>query len=259
LTKRLVYSSDMIDLARTTLDPGCFSSRGEEMTSFYENEVGLPFLERLEHSPQYRELMLSLYEGKLKIQSFDEEMPNSASGYRSLIFARDGATEVRDLNDPDGSRVTVVPVGHRGVTNIGLTCAVADVEVQRRFYVDGMGAVESEGGLSVGTTRIFVTHDASQTKEANTPPRSVGFVYVTLIVHEAETACRTLLEAGADESLRMLRLDDRCVFCWLRDPHGNWIEIVQYADLSGPLPEIDRISDHWPEVQRWRETGIAHA
>ncbi len=249
----------MIDLARTTLDPGCFTSRSTEMSDFYSSAVGLPFLERLEHSPTYRELMFSLYEGKLKVQSFDEAMPVSASGYRELIVARDDAAEVRHLTDPDGTAVSVVPSGHRGVVNIGFECAVADVERQRRFYVEGMGASESDGGLSVGTSRIFLTHDETRTADANTPPRSVGFVYVTLIVHDAEAARRQLVDAGAGDSLRMLRLDDRCIFCWLRDPHGNWIEVVQYADLSGPLPDIDRIADHWPEVSRWRETGVAVA
>lgn len=249
----------MIDLARTTLDPGCFSSRSDEMTDFYGSTVGLPFLERLEHSEQYRELMYELPEGKLKVQSFDESMPPSASGYRELILARENATDVRRLTDPDGTAVAVVPVGHRGVVNVGVECAVADVDLQRRFYIEGMGATESDGGLSVGTTRIFLTPDETRTKQSNTPPRRVGFIYLTLIVHDAESAQRQLVEAGAEPSLRMLRLDDRCLFCWLRDPHGNWIEVVQYADLSGPLPDIDRIADHWPEVSSWRETGVAVA
>lgn len=247
----------MVKLARTTLDPGCFTSRDDEMRTCYESDVGLPFLERLEHSADYRELMFSLPEGKLKLQSFDEPMPSSASGYRELIFAREDITEARRSTDPDGTAISVVPSGDRGITNIGVVCAVADVDLQRQFYVDGMNATESDGGISIGTTRIFLTKDADRTKEANTSPRSVGFIYVTLIVHDAEGTRQQLIDAGAEASLRMLRLADRCIFCWLRDPHGNWVEIVQYAELSGPLPDIDRIADHWPEVSRWRETGAA--
>ena len=67
-----------------------------------------------------------------------------------------------------------------------------------------------------------------------------------------------LLAAGAEHSLRILRLADRCNFSWVRDPSGNWIEMVQYARLSGPLPPVDHLEDHWDEVERWRQDAVSY-
>jgi hypothetical protein len=53
-----------------------------------------------------------------------------------------------------------------------------------------------------------------------------------------------------------LRLADRCIFSWVRTPSGNWLELVQYADY-GPLPDLPRAADRWPQIIRWRETGEA--
>jgi hypothetical protein len=46
------------------------------------------------------------------------------------------------------------------------------------------------------------------------------------------------------------------VFSFVRDPFGNWIEVVQYANLSGPLPDVRRIEDHLDAVVTWREEAI---
>jgi hypothetical protein len=132
---------------------------------------------------------------------------------------------------------------------------VADADAQRRFLREGMGASDGrDGAMVVGNTPIFVVEDPSQ--ERATPAMRRGFTYITLIVHDLDVCHRELLDAGAEHSLRALRLADRCLFSWVRDPHGNWIEIVQYADAEGSLPDIDRIADHWDEVIRWRTDGV---
>lgn len=242
-------------LARRSLDPGLFSDNAPTMQAYYDSVVGVPFFERLDHSPTYAELFFELPEGKLKIQASTEPMDKAVTGYRQLILARPGRDEVTVLTDPDGLTVNLVPVGHRGVTNVGLVCAVPDLEVQRRFLLDGMQAEEVDGGFTVGSTRIFLEHDPAQ--QRSTPPMRRGFTYITLIVHDIEAVHRSLLDAGGEHSLRILRLADRCLFSWVRDPHGNWVEMVQYAELSGPLPDVDRIADHWEEVILWREQAVA--
>ena len=242
--------------ARRSLDPGLFSDNAEQMQRFYTDTVGLPLLERLQHDESYAEIFFELPEGKLKIQASTDPMAPASSGYRELFLARDVTTPIT-RRDPDGLTVHVVPRGYRGITNVGFVCAVSDVEAQRAFLERGMGGVEHEGGIRVGDTQIFLEHDPAFT--APSPPMRRGFTYVTLIVHEAERCHEALMTAGASNSLRLLRLGDRCIFSWLRDPHGNWVEIVQYAHLSGELPDIDRLADHWDEVKEWRETGnVAH-
>ena len=242
------------ELARGLLDPGLFSDNADAMTAFYVSEAGLPFLERLKHSDTYAELFFTLPPGKLKIQASTEPMDPASSGYRELLLARSGVDDVRRLTDPDGLAVTLVPVGHRGVTHAGYVVRVPDVDVQRRFYVDGMGAVDVDGGLRVGDTMLLV--EEADRAEAPTPAWRRGFTYITLIPHDCEAALDALLAAGAEPSMRVLRLADRCLFAWVRDPNGNWVEIVQYAELSGPLPDIARLDQHWDEVTKWREEGV---
>jgi catechol 2,3-dioxygenase-like lactoylglutathione lyase family enzyme len=241
-------------LARRTLDPGLFSDHATAMQDFYVNSVGLPLLERLEHDESYAEIFFELPEGKLKIQASIHPMAPAVSGYRELYLARD-VSEPLTLHDPDNLVVHLVPPGFRGVTNVGVVCAVADVEIQRHFLEAGMGGAPHDDGIRVGDTQVFLQHDPNMGPAS--PPMRRGFTYITLVVHEAEQCRQSLLEQGATDSLRLLRLDDRCIFSWVRDPHGNWIEIVQYAHLSGPIPDIDRIADNWDEVIQWRETAGA--
>jgi lactoylglutathione lyase len=244
---------DQIALARGLLDPGLFSDNENAMRKFYEDEVGLPLIERLPHSDTYAEVFFELLPGKLKIQSFVEPLEPAVTGYSELMIARGGLDEVVVVDDPDGLRVHLVPVGHRGVTTAGYVVAVPDADAQARFLVDGMGAHESHGGLRVGDTQLFL--EEAESGSPTTPPCRRGFVYLTMIVHDCAAAHARLLSAGATHSLRTLRLEDRCLFSWVRDPNGNWVEIVQYADLSGPLPDVARLDQHWDEVTEWREQG----
>ncbi|MFO0690440.1 MAG: VOC family protein [Myxococcota bacterium] len=241
------------ELARGLLDPGLFSDNAPAMWSFYEGVVGLPRLENLRHSPTYQEVFFTLPPGKLKVQSFDTPMGPATTGYRGLAIARDGLAEARSLRDPDGLAVTLVPRGARGVTSAGITVGVRDVDAQERFLIEGMGARRHAGGLRVGDTQIFVEEDANA--RPTTPTCRRGFVYITLIVNDCRAAHADLVAAGAEHSARVLRLMDRCLFSWVKDPAGNWIEIIQYAELSGPLPEVERLADHWAEVEQWRDHG----
>jgi len=241
-------------LARGLLDPGLFSDDGPKQEAFYGGVLGLRCLEHLRHSPSYQEVFFELPPGKLKVQSFAEPMPGPAvTGYRELWLPRDGLREVQRLRDADGLEVALVPRGFRGVTHAGVVCAVPDVLAQRRFLLEGLRAREVEGGLRVGDTQLFLEEDRDA--RPATPTCRRGFVYLTLIVDDCAAAHQCLLDAGAEHSARVLRLADRCLFSWVRDPGGNWIECVQYAELSGPIPEAPRLADHWDEVARWREHG----
>jgi lactoylglutathione lyase len=242
------------ELARRTLDPGLFSDNADAMQRFYIDDIGLPLLERLPHSDTYAEIFFTAPGGKLKIQASTEPMGPAVSGYAEILIARDGLRTPRTATDPDGSTVTLVPPGHRGVTHFGYVVRVPDVEAQRRFYIDGMGATEVAGGLRVGDTQLFV--EAAPAGPEPTPPMRRGFTYITVVPHDLDTAHRELLAAGGRHSMRTLRLADRCLFSWLRDPNGNWVEIVLYAELSGPLPDIARLDQHWDDVIRWREDAV---
>lgn len=74
-------------------------------------------------------------------------------------------------------------------------------------------------------------------------------------VDDVTAAHAWVLRAGATHGLHAIRLGDRCVFCCVRDPHGNWIELVQYASDNGALPNAPFADTMWPEITDWREDG----
>ena len=242
-------------LASSTMYPGLFTDRIEPMEAFYTG-LGLRFMEKLVQSETYAELFYELPGSKLKIQSDSHgTLENARSGYVGLSVAWPPLTEVEWHQDPDGLDFRLVPRGHQGITSLGFSVEVPDAARYRRFLVEGMGAFDSEHGVRVGDTQFLIAE--SPGLDRSTPICRKGFTYITLIVHDLRAAQEVLLASGAEASFDMTRLHDRCVFSFVKDPFGNWIEIVQYANLSGPLPDARRIEDHLDEVIRWREQGTS--
>lgn len=240
-------------LAKPTIDIGLFSDN-PAMPEFYGSTLGLPRGDVLPHSPTYSEIFFTLGECSLKINHSTEPMASGSSGYVGLWIARRGATEVQRWSDPDGLEISVVPVGHRGITTVGIDCRVADVAGERSFLVDAIGAQPvGASGLRIGDAVLFLT-------EGDAPPPTPtwrrGLNYYVLFVEDCVAAHEELVRAGGVRSVDPVRLADRCVFSWTRTPSGNWIELVQYAELSGPLPPLRQAADCWGEIERWREDAV---
>ena len=241
-----------VALSRSTLDIGLFSDN-PAMPEFYMNELGLPFVEGLPHSPTYRENFYAATGASVKINFSTEPMEPGTSGYRGLVIAREGASAIRQSVDPDGLHVTIAPSGHEGVTQMGIVCDVPDEASERSFLVDGLGARDDEGVLRIGETALFLRVAAVSRP---TPVWRRGFNYYVLFVKDILRAHRHAVDHGGEHSASPLLLGERCAFSWLRTPSGNWVEFVQYADY-GPLPEAPLAADRWSEITRWRETGEA--
>ena len=236
-------------LARPTIDLGLFSDNAA-MDPWYRDVLGLPFVEGLQHSPTYSEDFYTVNGRSLKINASQEPMEAGTSGYRGLLIARDDVGSPQELTDPDGLVVLLVPRGYEGVDEIGIVCDVVDVDAEARFLLDTI-AVREDRGYRIGDTVLFL-------READvpraTPTWRRGFNYYLLSVPDVLTAHAFLVDHGAEHSAPPVRLADRCVFSWVRAPSGNWIELVQYADVA-PLPDVAFAADRWPEITRWRETG----
>jgi catechol 2,3-dioxygenase-like lactoylglutathione lyase family enzyme len=242
-------------LASSTMYPGLFTDNIDAMQTYYAGR-GLRFMERLRQSDTYSELFFELPGAKLKIQSDTSgPMQPANSGYQGLLVAARTDDRTAADVDPDGLDFRIVDYGDHGVTSLGFLVEVPDAERYRRFLTEGMGARQNEYGMRVGDTQFLIEQDPDRVQ--STPICRRGFTYITLIVHDLVTAHRTLLAAGAQDSFGITRLHDRCVFSFVRDPFGNWIEIVQYANLSGPLPEVRFIEDHLDRAVRWREEAVA--
>jgi catechol 2,3-dioxygenase-like lactoylglutathione lyase family enzyme len=242
-------------MSSSTMYPGLFTDNIDQMKSYYD-ERGLRFMELLRQSDTYAELFFELPGSKLKIQSdTSRPLPPAESGYIGLDIAGliDGDTPLEE-KDPDGLPVRSVPYGWSGITSLGFHVDVPDAARYTEFLTTGMPGRVNEHGVRVGDTQFVLTETPGRGR--STPICRRGFTYITLIVHDLETAHRALLDAGAEDSFGITRLHDRCVFSFVRDPFGNWIEVVQYANLSGPLPDVRHIEDHLDAVVAWREDAI---
>lgn len=242
-------------LASSTLYPGLFTDDIGPMHEYYTGR-GLRFMEQLRQSDTYAELFFELPGGKLKIQSDSHgPMSDAQSGYVGLSIAGTQTVASGVDRDPSGLPVSIVPYGQLGVTSLGFSVDVPDLARYQRFLLEAMPGHVNDYGVRVGDTQFLLTESPGRAR--STPICRRGFTYITLIVHDLQAAHATLLAAGAEGSFGITRLHDRCVFSFVRDPFGNWIEVVQYANLSGPLPDVREIEDHLDAVVAWRENAVA--
>ena len=225
-------------LAKLRIDIGLATNNIEPMLSFWREEVGAPFdhlLKIRRGLDQYRhDLMGSV----LKINHRTEPLtPTPPSGYRELLIARPGLEAVRPLADPDGNRVSLVPPGVLGVSQIGVRLAVRDLQAQRRFYVEALGLEEVDcaeaAAFRAGESLLLVEQADDAPLEA--PFDGPGWRYLTFQVFKVDAEHAHILAHGGREATAPVTLGSTARISMVKDPAGNWIEISQRASITGSL------------------------
>ncbi len=242
-------------LARPGIDLGLPTDNEKARRAFYE-ELGLTHLMTDHVMAGQDEVYYTLHDSWLKIVTTDQPMPAGVSGYDELLIVDRAAVQVSTLIDPDGLRVSVVPPGYRGIDQVGIVVKVNDVAAQERFLVNGMRATAEDSGFRVGNTIFFL--EKSDPPVNPGPMFARGFTMVSLIVRDIVSAHQELIAGGGSHGLRIC--DDpivpgRCLFSFVRDPNGNWIELVQFEELSGPLPKADVPPPSGEEFLNFRDSG----
>jgi catechol 2,3-dioxygenase-like lactoylglutathione lyase family enzyme len=243
-------------LARPGLDFGLPTDHGATLCQFYQSELGLRLVQRDEIIEGHEEIFYELHGSWLKINASSTPLDPAVTGYRRLIVADAGVERPRTLHDPDGLEVTVVPVGHEGVDEVGLVLEVNDVEAQRHFIVEGMGGSPVGGGYRVGNTVLFL--EAAARPLDVTPIIRRGLTMLTLVVNDLMETHARLVDSGGAHGLRPSidpAFPDRCVFSFVRDPTGNWIELVQFADAAAGLPSLEGSNPSFDEFTVFRDDG----
>ncbi|MEO8540834.1 MAG: VOC family protein [bacterium] len=222
-------------LAKQCLDVGLFTNNIEPMLEFWQQGVGLPFEELLPTGGGSRQHRHGLNGGVLKINEVRDALPASApAGYRELVIPRSGVSESRSLTDPDGNRVTLVPLVQDG-SGIEIRLGVTNLEAARRHYGLALGFDRvSEDVYACGTTRLVLDFDPDQQPIAEM--RGVGYRYLTVQVWDADAEFSAVVAAGATAGMAPRTLGAVARFGFVRDPDGNWMEISQRASLTGNLP-----------------------
>jgi lactoylglutathione lyase len=232
-----------MQLAKPCLDVGVFTQRKDEMLAFYRDEVGLPYEELLPVGGGVQQHRHGLNGSVFKLNhSRDalEDLP--AAGYRKLHIARAGLAAPRELVDPDGNALRLVPPGTDGIEAIRIDIAVHDLATHRRFWGEVFGALDIGGDrFSVGTTQIALS-SAPGARAAHADAgsggaamRGRGFRYLTVQVFDVVQEHARMVAAGAWEGRAPNVLGSVARISFVRDPDGNWIEISQRKSLTGSL------------------------
>jgi lactoylglutathione lyase len=228
-----------MQLAKPRIDVGLATNNLGPMLAFWQVEAGIPFDHLLKIRPGHDQHRHDANGSVVKINHNADPLPDTAaSGYRSVVIARSGLDAPRDLVDPDGNRLRLVPPGLDGVGQIGVRLIVRDLDAHRAFYRDALGLAEEPTAAAATAFRAgesLILLDASPDAPADAQMAGRGWRYITFQVFRVDEEHARVLAAGGREALAPVTLGTTARISMVRDPDGNWIELSQRASIVGSL------------------------
>lgn len=225
-------------LAKSKIDIGLCTNNRDSLLRFWQTNVGLKLDQVLpvrRGQIQYRHDALG---SVVKINYFADELLRApSSGYRELLIARKNITGPEQLIDPDGNCVTLLPLGSKGITQIGVRLTVRDMDAHRDFYKRALGLEEQRQTVGTafhaGETLIMLEEQRGTAIDA--PFRATGWRYITFQVFNVDEVHAEIVAAGGREGLAPTTLGTTARISMILDPDGNCIELSQRASIVGPL------------------------
>jgi len=227
-----------MELAKQRVDIGLSTNNLDPMLHFWQNRAGLPFDHVLPVRRGQKQHRHDALGSVVKINHHVEPLPAAPpSGYRELIVAREGLTEPGRLTDPDGNRVSLVPFGHEGISQIGIRLAVRNLDAHRTFYTQVLGPPEEVRAIGVafraGETLILMEEQSDV--PLNSGRQGTGWRYITFQVFKVDEVHAGIVASGGREGLAPTTLGTTARISMILDPDGNWIELSQRASIVGTL------------------------
>jgi lactoylglutathione lyase len=224
--------------AKPRFDIGLSTNNLDAMLAFWQGEVGARFDHVLKVRRGMDQHRHDLNGSVLKINHLADALPvTPPSGYVELLLARPGLAQPQALTDPDGNRVTLVPPGFLGVSQIGVRVRVRDAQAQRRFYETALGlpAFQDDGvnGFRIGEGVVLLEQAADAPLDA--PFDGKGWRYITVQVFAVDSDHAHVLAHDGREAVAPRTLGTTARISMVKDPAGNWIELSQRASLVGSL------------------------
>lgn len=221
--------------AKQALDVGLYTMQREAMLAFWQQEAGVPFDEMLPVGGGVQQHRHRIGASILKINHVRDPLPAAAaSGYRRLSIAREGLAAPRELRDPDGNALRLVPAGLEGIGQLEMEIAVRDLAASRHFWGHAMQLEEiSEGRFRLGESLLRLLPDVSVVPDQ--PMRAAGWRYTTVQVFDVVGEHAGILARGGREGMAPRRLGEVAYISFVCDPDGRWIEISQRKSLTGSL------------------------
>jgi lactoylglutathione lyase len=225
-----------MNLAKQHLDVGLFSNKRDEQLAFWQQTVGLPYdhLGKLGGGmQQHRHHMNGSI---LKMNHARDALPALApSGIVGLEIARENLAMSRQLRDPDGNKVTLVPKGQDGVEGIAVLLKVNDAAAHDRFWTEAMQYERvAERRYRCGDSLVVIAEEGP-VEHRGAQWRGPGYRYTTVQVWDCIAEYQGILARGGTSGGEPRILGDTVRYAFVCDPDGNRIEISQRASLTGSL------------------------
>jgi catechol 2,3-dioxygenase-like lactoylglutathione lyase family enzyme len=205
------------------------------MLAFWQQEVGLPFENLLPIGQGLRQHRHGMNGSVFKLNHTRDPLEEAPiAGYRELRIARAGLAKRREMVDPDGNRVVLVPPGERRVEGIGLHLHVRDEAAFHEFYGRALGLEQvAPAAYRCGDSIVSFERDSAATADPSFIGR--GYRYFTIQIRDVDAEHRAVIDRGGREGRPPVTLGTVARVSFVRDPDGNWIELSQRASLTGPL------------------------
>lgn len=222
-----------VELARAGFDVGLFTNRTDEQLRFWQYGVGLAYDHLGKLGGGIHQHRHHLFGAVLKMNAARDPLPAlPPTGYRALRIAEPGLAVARELLDPDGNRVTLVPPGDEGTHSYDLLVEVGDADRHTRFFHEVLGLPpDADGAIRVGEARLRFSGGARI--ERSPDWRGPGLRYITLQVRDARAALAAAVAGGAEAADPLRDLGGLVRFGFIRDPDGNFIELSERTTYTG--------------------------
>lgn len=227
----------MVEFAKYQFDVGLRTNDRDAMLAFWQNDVGLNYDGKLGIGGGTQQHRHSHGGSILKLNHSRDEIADAPpAGYAKLLIAKPGLEVPKDLADPDGNIVTLLPPGTGGITQWGLEVSVSDLAEHKAFWgeVIGLPAAPRAGSnaFQLGDSVLILKEDPSF-KAGGFDGK--GFRYITLQVWDADKAHKEIVAKGGHEAALPMTHGQVARYSFVTDPDGNWIELSQRASLTGPV------------------------
>ncbi|GEM_PF-6250827 len=229
-----------MELEKDCLDFGMFTNNPDAMHQFYGGELGLKFEGTVAMGPKFKLSRYLLNGSVLKLwHAADPLPPRAGSGFKVLTIADPKTSAPRAVRDPDGNQLQFVPPGHNRVDQIEFQMGVSDLKQAERFYADVMGAQPmGDGRYRLGQTILTLGADPSA-RQVRTEPvinpldavsamAGAGIRYLTLQVRDCAAEYQRLSGKPYNPGVAFTSgAGNLAGLFMIRDPDGNWMEVLQ--------------------------------
>lgn len=222
----------MVELAKPALDVGLFTNDRTRMLAFWQQQAGAEFREDLPIGGGVLQHRHGYGDSILKINHCRDPLDDApAAGIRRLLIARPGLAEAKDLVDPDGNALRLLPPGEVAQLRVELT--VSHLASHQDFYGGALGLPAIDDiTFRCGISQIRLSEGEAVLDPAQ---RARGYRYLTIQVFDVKAVHAHILAHGGREGRAPVKLGEVAHISFVRDPDGNWIEVSQRKSITGSL------------------------